>query len=345
VVFTHVSSPVVRVLAGTGACRLLLDEIERLGASRVVLVSSATLTRETSLPTALEHLLGSRFQQSFSGLAQHTPEQAVAELADLLREVSADAVVSLGGGSVIDGCKGAIHDLGPGAAMHLAIPTTLSGAEFTASAGITRGPGRQKQASVDRQAAPQVVILDPEATRHTPGQLWLGSGIRALDHAVETVCSEVQDPLSNRLALEAIRRLRSSLPRCQADGQDLAARQQAQLGAWWAALGLASVPMGPSHTLGKLLGAPFGIPHGITSCVLLPAVIAATARADPDRVAPLAPAFDVHGPELVAPACAQLIAELGLPRSLSAAGLSQADLPTYLESIPREWREAVAGTF
>ena len=334
-----------RVLHGSGASRRLPEELERIGATRVVLVSSATLATQTPLIAALEREIKPRHQATFTRLSQHTPAGAVKELAQLLRDLGADGVVSVGGGSVIDGCKGALHELGAESAVHLAIPTTLSGAEFTASAGITDAPTRQKRSIVDRQAAPRVVILDPELTLSTPDRLWLGSGIRAVDHAVETVCSAVQDPLSNLLALEALRRLRSALPRCRRETQALDARFDAQVAAWWAALGLASVPMGPSHTLGKLLGAPFGIPHGITSCALLPAVIQEIASTDPDRVAALAPAFDVRGPLEVGEACRQLIAELGLPTSLSQAGLSPADLPIYLGTVPREWREVVRAAY
>lgn len=338
---THVTSPVERVLHGAGASGSLPDELERLQATRVVLVSSATLARETALISELEQAIGSRHQATFTHLSQHTPDQAVSELAQLLGEVRCNGVVSVGGGSVIDGSKAALHQTGAETAVHVALPTTLSGAEFTASAGITDGPSRQKHSIVDRHAAPRVVILDPELTLPTPDRLWLGSGIRAVDHAVETVCSPVQDPLSNYLALAALRRLRSALPQCRREPEDVGARHEAQVAAWWAALGLASVPMGPSHSLGKLLGAPFGIPHGITSCVLLPAVIHEIAATDPDRVAALAPAFDVEGPQEVADACRRLIAELGLPTSMSQAGLSATDLPIYLETVPPEWRSVV----
>lgn len=341
----HLSSPAERVLHGAGASQSLPEEVERLGSARVLLVSSATLARETSRISELEQALTSRHRGTFTKLSQHTPDQAVGELAQLLRALQVDAVVSVGGGSVIDGCKAALHEVGAETAVHLALPTTLSGAEFTGSAGTTGGPTHQKRGIVDRRAAPRVVILDPELTLHTPDQLWLGSGIRAVDHAVETVWSPVQDSLSSWLALEALRRLRSVLPRCRREPQDVGARYEAQVAAWWAALGLAAVPMGPSHSLGKLLGAPFGIPHGVTSCALLPAVIQEMAHRDPDRVAALAPAFDVGGPQEVAERCRQLIAELGLPTSLSQAGLTAAQLPTYLESVPSEWREVVRAAY
>ncbi|MGH7641914.1 MAG: iron-containing alcohol dehydrogenase [Candidatus Dormibacteria bacterium] len=345
VIAIHVTSPVERVLHGPGAARSLLGELETLGASRVLLVSSSTLATGTGLISDLEETIGSRHIGTISNLRQHTPGHAVTQLAQLMRERRCDGVVSIGGGSVIDGCKAALHEAGAVQAVHLALPTTLSGAEFTVSAGVTDDQTRQKRSVVDRATAPRVVILDPGLTLATPERLWLGSGIRAVDHAVETVMSPVQDSLSTHLALEALRRLRTALPRCRRDPEDVGARDDAQVGAWWAALGLAAVPMGPSHFLGKLLGAPFGIPHGITSCALLPAVIREIAYTDPDRVAALAPAFEVGGPQDVPEGCRQLIADLGLPTSLSQAGLGVADLPSYLATVPVEWREVVRAAY
>ncbi|HEY6538333.1 MAG TPA: iron-containing alcohol dehydrogenase [Candidatus Dormibacteraeota bacterium] len=332
------------MLHGRGAAAGLPGELDRAGATRVALAASSTLATRTGTISELEHSLGSRHLLTFTGLGQHTPEAAVSTLAQLLAQGQADAVVSVGGGSVIDGCKAALHEAEL-EAFHVAVPTTLSGAEFTPNAGVTDAATQQKRSVVDRRTAPRVVLLDPLLSLATPERLWLGSGIRAVDHAVETVLSPVGDQLGHLLALKALVRLRSALPACRQDPLDLEAREQAQVAAWWAALGLASVPMGPSHSLGKLLGAPFGIAHGITSCVLLPAVIAETARTDPDRAAALVGAFSVTGPDEVAGACQRLITDLGLPTSLSAAGLAPTDLPTYLASIPPEWREVVRATY
>lgn len=310
-----------------------------------MIVSSATLYRDTAMVSGLEQTLKPHHLATFTKLSQHTPAAAVEELATLLRELRADAVVSVGGGSVIDGCKAALHSRGAGSAVHLALPTTLSGAEFTATAGVTDAGTGQKRSVFDRRAAPRVVILDPEITLATPERLWLASGIRAVDHAVETVLSPIQDELCTHLALEALRHLRSDLPQCRREPEDLSARHRAQVAAWWAALGLASVPMGPSHSLGRLLGAPFEIPHGITSCVLLPAVISQIARSEPSRMAPLVSAFEVAGPQEVADGCRALIAGLGLPTTLAAAGLAAADLPVYLETVPAAWRDVVRSVY
>lgn len=338
----HQSSPARRVLQGPGALRELRAEVDRAKMGKIVLVTSATLAASSSLVRATEELLEGRHQATFAGIREHTPENAVNQLADLLGQTAADGVVSLGGGSVIDGCKAAIHLRGPDQIKHLAIPTTLSGAEFTASAGVTDDSTHRKRGVIDPSAAPQRVVLDPQVTLPTPPRLWLSTGIRALDHAVETVWAPERDPLTQMLALEAIRRLRLSLPACLREPDDVAMREQAQIAAWWAALGLAGNTMGPSHHLGRVLGATFGIGHGITSCVFLPATIEHMAGSDPSLVAPLQEVFGVDSTELVGSACRTFIESLDLPTSLGEAGLAHRDLPRFVEMVPEDWRAIVA---
>lgn len=325
------------MLLGAGTLAELPAEVDRADMTKVVLVTSATLRAAASSPTmAAEKLLGSRHQATFTGLSEHAPESAVRQLQDLLEQTAADGVVSLGGGSVIDGCKAAIHWAGPDRIAHLAVPTTLSGAEFTASAGVTESETRLKKGVRDPAAAPQRVILDPEVTVTTPERLWLSTGIRALDHAVETLWAPEQDPLTMFLAVAAIRRLRRSLPTCRERPEELPARLDSQVAAWWAALGLAGNTMGPSHLLGRSLGATFGIPHGITSCVFLPAVIEHMNQSQPKLMMPLLEPFGVSSADEVGRACRDFITQLGLPISLAEAGFPAKEMGHFLAMVPAE---------
>ncbi|MHB8313442.1 MAG: iron-containing alcohol dehydrogenase [Candidatus Dormibacteria bacterium] len=335
------ATPARRVLLGPGALAELRSEVDREELGRVVLVTSATLSAASGLVQATEAMLQGSHQATFTGIGQHTPESAVQQLQDLLEQVAADGVVSLGGGSVIDGCKAALHGIGTTGRSHIAVPTTLSGAEFTPSAGVTDSESHRKRGLRDPDAAPRVVLLDPEVTLATPERLWLSTGIRALDHAVETIWAPERDPLASWLSLEAIRRLRKSLPDCRDRPQDVEARQGAQVAAWWAALGLAGSTMGPSHQLGRILGASFEIPHGITSCVFLPATIRHMDATRPELTAPLAEPFGARSGSGVGDVCQDLVAGLGLPVSLSEAGLSAPDLPRFLAMVPEEWHPIV----
>ncbi|MEZ5230765.1 MAG: iron-containing alcohol dehydrogenase, partial [Acidimicrobiales bacterium] len=177
----------------------------------------------------------------------------------------------------------------------------------------------------------------PAITVHTPMDLWLATGIRALDHAVETLCSSAPEPLADAGALHAIRLLGRGLQATKADPEDLDARLECQLAVGLACAGLNRVPYGASHGLGHQLGAVSGMSHGHTSCVMMPHVMAHNepATAEPQRL--IADALGRPGvPASVA--VADVIASLGLPTRLRDAGAKPEHLPVIAEgSIAHPW--------
>ena len=333
----HVAARTERVVVGPGTLSRLPELCDELGMTRVVVVTGRTLQQATPVVAAVESLLGARHAGTDAGIREHVPASVRDALVGLLRDRDADGVVSVGGGSPIDGAKAAVHAYSGGATPHLAIPTTLSAAEFTPTAGVTDDSTALKSGVAAPSLAPRTVVLDAEVTLPTPERLWLSTGIRALDHAVETVYAVEGDRFAELLALEAIRRLRHWLPRSQADPGAIEARQELQVAAWWSILGLPSVTVAPSHPLGRLLGPLGGIGHGITSCVLLPAAIDWVAARRPERVRPLCPVFDAGTPGEVGAACRTLIAGLGLPVSLAEAGVDEPAIRRLLELIPADW--------
>ena len=336
-VWQHVAARTEHVVVGPGTLSRLPALCDQLGMTRVVVVTGRTLSERTPLVAEVAELLGARHAATYAGIREHVPASVRDELVAVLRDRGADGVVSLGGGSPIDGTKAAIHAIDAGAIPHLAVPTTLSAAEFTPMAGVTDDASAVKSGVAAPRLTPRTVVLDATVTVHTPERLWLSTGIRALDHAVETVYAPEGDRFAEVLALEAIRRLRVWLPRSQADPADLRPRQELQVAAWWSILGLPSVTVAPSHPLGRLLGPIGSIGHGITSCVLLPAAIDWTAARHPERVLPLCAAFDVDAPGQVGAACRALIAGLGLPVNLAQAGVDDAAVSRVLERVPAEW--------
>jgi alcohol dehydrogenase class IV len=162
------------------------------------------------------------------------------------------------------------------------------------------------------------VVLDPAVTVHTPEWLWLSTGIRAVDHCVEGICSTEANPYADAQALHGLGLLCRGLPRVKADPYDLAARLDCQIGSWLSMGPLASgVPMGASHGIGYVLGAVFDIPHGHTSCIMLPAVMRWNKPANAERQALVAAAME-HPGEDAGDVLAAFIAGLGMPRSLGA---------------------------
>ena len=157
----------------------------------------------------------------------------------------------------------------------IAVPTTLSAAEFSTSAGVTDVARHKKQRFNHPLIVPRSVVLDPVATLDTPQELFLSSGMRAMDHAVERWLSIAPTPYADAVSLQAMGMLAHALPAIRKHPEDLQARLEAQMAAWLSTLGEAArTSVGASHGLGYILGAVRGVPHGVTSCITLPAVLA-----------------------------------------------------------------------
>jgi maleylacetate reductase len=327
--------PTEKVFYGAGSLTHLPAEMERLGCRRAFIITGRSLAEQTPLIKSIEGLLGKHHIGTYAGIRQHAPETGIDEALRQVRECQADVLISVGGGSPIDAAKAVAYRLAyaggnakPGRdafLKHIAVPTTLSAAEFSHSAGFTDEVHKSKTGLSDHNLAPRVVILDPHMTQATPMSLWLSSGIRALDHAVETLYSPGYHPINDVLALQAIGDLFEFLPRSKAEPDNLGFRERCQLAAWMSYFGPASVPAaaGLSHTIGKRIGATYDVPHGVTSCILLPHVMRYKAASPEDaaRLAPMArklkrvreTASDETAAVSAADAVSDLVQQLGLP--------------------------------
>lgn len=328
---------------GPGCVReALREEVARAGARRVLLVTTRSAAADPGLAPAVAALLGDHLAGTFGAVGQHAPARAVMEAVAAARAVRADGLVSLGGGSPIDAAKAVAFCLATGLDLaapeglarargarlagvvpHLAVPTTLSAAELSGSAGFSAEGTREKVGLAAPELRPAAVLYDAELAVRTPLPLWLSTGIRAVDHACETLLAPGEHPLPDAAAEEGLRRLRAGLLAARARPDDPGARTECQLGAWFTYLLPGPAARGLSHTLGKRLGSRHGIPHGVTSCLLLPHVLRHLAPGAPAAMARIAAAL---GAADAAEGVARLVAELGLPRHLSAWKLSEADL-------------------
>jgi maleylacetate reductase len=306
---------------------VLGSELARLEARRIALITTRSLVAEERLISVVQRALGGAHVAMTAVIGQHAPMSQVEAAIHQAAEADVDGVVSFGGGSPIDAAKMLavrLADRGAKAARglpHVAVPTTLSVAELAAGAGFTDDAGN-KAGMRDPRLLPDAVIYDAELTLATPIALWLSTGIRALDHAVEGFLAEGAHPFNDVMALEAIRRLFDSLPRAKAAPADAGVRTENQLAAWFSFTLPAQSAGGLSHMMGKQIGARHAIPHGVTSCLLLPHVIRYFEARIPERVALLTqatgsdPAERVHG----------LIASLDLPQHIAAFGIGEAEL-------------------
>jgi 3-oxoacid CoA-transferase len=269
-------------------------------------------------------------------ISQHTPIGEVRAAAERVRESGADSLVSVGGGSAVDAAKLIGIIAGRGAALpHVAVPTTLSVAELASGAGFTDEDG-DKAGRGDPRMLPGAVIYDARLAVRTPIELWLSTGVRALDHAVEGYLANGANPFSDVLCLEAVRRLFRTLPLARDRPNDPAIRTENQIAAWLS-YPLPEAAGGLSHVMGKQIGARHGIPHGFTSCLLLPHVMRYRASRQPERMAELSRATGAGGGPLAAADDVEALIEgLGLRRTLAAWGVEEPDLRRAVDALAGE---------
>lgn len=354
------------VAYGPGKINILSHHLSRRKASRVMLVTTGTLGR-SKLLDSVKAEIGELLAGVFSETAQHAPARTIEALIEESRRVKADAFVSFGGGTPIDSAKVAAMVLLGGRMprgmelyvqaaedgrdfLHIAIPTTLSAAEFTPFAGVTDEKTREKHGVGDTRLQPKVVILDPKVTMETPAWLWVGTAIRALDHAVEGAYSRRQNPVSNAMAARAIALLVTHLkPSLAATGDDeVYHRGQCQLAAWFSIFGATNTRFGISHALGHQIGPMWDVPHGFTSCIMLAHAMRFMAEIAPERFAPIAEGFGVRfDPENPRPAAlecaertARFIAGFEVPTRLRDVGVPETELTRIADTVLTEIRVA-----
>ena len=349
-----------RVIYGKPAVDALVEEIARSASKRIFLTTTRSLTHGALVARIVESL-GKKFAGKLDDIAAHSPREAVLAGAEALRASNADLIVAVGGGSVIDATKVMLlalwrdaHDpaalsalagtrghasneasawsADPQKLRMIAIPTTLSAAEFFPSAGVTDVQRHVKQMYFHPLAVPKTVILDPAATLETPMELLLSTGMRAVDHAVEGWCSVKTAPIADATNREAMKILSSSLKGIHSEKENLEHRAMAQQGMWLTRLAsMAGIPNGASHGIGYLLGGGYGVPHGITSCVTLPPVMEWNAGVNAERQKEVAAAFGGAG-QAAGAVLRKFVTGLGLPTRIRDVGVKKEELPKIAAS-------------
>jgi alcohol dehydrogenase class IV len=346
--------PLERVIFGRPAAEAAAEEAARIGAQRVFVVSSKTLSTRTTVIGAMTEALGNKFVGKFDNCIAHTPWPSIIAAAEAVRAAKPDLILTVGGGTPIDTVKilqiclahgvSAIEGLEnlrvatkPSPVRQVVVPTTLSGAEFSNIGGGTDPRTRIKHSFSGADVGARSVILDPALTLHTPEWLWLSTGVRGIDHAVEALCSIEANAYCDGLALHALRLFKDGLPVCKTDPSDLEARLSCQQASWLAASTIGRVPYGASHGIGHALGAAADVPHGHTSCVMLPHVMRYNLDVTKDRQAPIAQALGAPDGS-AADAVAHLIADLSQPSTLRAVGVKREQIPFIADAaLKNRW--------
>jgi maleylacetate reductase len=355
--------PIDDVHYGSGALANLEATLAQYGIERALLITGKTLATKTDLVDKVVAASRGRIDKVFHNTTQHVHRASVIDAVEAARSINADGIISFGGGTPNDTGKAVLLALAEDvrnaadfdryrvkfeypskvevppvngdALPMIAISTTLSGGEFTHFAGITDSDRQVKDLYIDKKLAARAVYLDPELTLETPDWLWLSTGMRSVDHCIEALCSINAHPFTDALASQALQMLNRYLRECKADPTDLVARTNVHLAAWMSVCGLANVNVGLSHGIGHQLGARNDVPHGVTSCVMMPSTMDFNREHVGNRQAWIAEAMgcDVAGLDketaaaLGRSAVQTLITDLELPTRLRDVGVAEDDFP------------------
>lgn len=283
-------------LVGEGAAGpRLREELEQRGWNTVVVFASGASRRSGLVSRVLGEAFADTEVHDWPGsIRAHAPTTDIEAIADSFRAkgITPDALVSIGGGKVVDTAKGLAILLGEGGRLEdhcarlspsgrmeypslsrpklpiIAVPTTLSGAEVTPGCGLTN-PAGSKRIFWDRKIAARLVCYAPDVLAEVPQEVIATSGMNALAHCAEAMYSKTAGPISTGLATVGAEYLTAGLL-AHADDRDPELLSRLGGGAAMAALALCNARSGLHHAICHVLGGMFKVPHGVANSIVLP---------------------------------------------------------------------------
>lgn len=361
-----------RTKFGSGVVAEIGEEVRRLGGARVLVVTDPGLV-ESGIAERLVGIAGKRAElvEVFDGVVANPMDEDCARGATLASDMKADLIIGLGGGSSMDTAKAIAVIITHGGqpsdyfgadtlrkpiAPLVCVPTTAgTGSEVTPFAVITDSKTRVKMNILDPGVVPTSSFIDPELTVSMPAGLTASTGMDALTHAVEAYTCKLANPLTDALALKAVRIIAGSLRRAVANGSDLEARKEMALGSLIAGFAFGNADVGGVHCMAEAIGGFYDTPHGVANSVFLPLVTEFNVPSDPRKHAHVAVALgvdttDMDDAEASAAGVAavrQLAADLHIPKFSELKGVKESDFGTLAKlaaaNVSAESNARVAG--
>lgn len=282
------------------------------------------------------------------------PEPTIGNVEAVFRDQIApfapQAILSIGGGSVLDAAKlfavrltndqplrewlGIDLIRNPGVPMILVPTTAGTGSEVTPNAIVTLPDEELKVGIVSRHLLPQIVILDASLTLGLPKAITAATGMDAFVHSLESYISTKANPISDMFAMESMRLIGANIVEAYEHGDSIKAREAMMLGSMYGGLALTAAGTAAVHALAYPLGGMFNITHGVANAMLLPHVMAFNLDAIVERLATVARALDLSGPADSADTAAQKLidqiaawtAAVDIPQDLRVFGVSEEHL-------------------
>jgi alcohol dehydrogenase class IV len=357
-----------QVLAGHGSLFSLYKEVARLKAKRALIITDVGVCK-AGLTQKVTDILAEYCVGIFDQVIQDSDFDTVDAAVKMARELKADIIVSVGGGSVIDTAKVVCVTLKNGGKAddhialmrltepqtpHICIPTTSgTGSEVTNAAVIKSHHAARKVYIIDHYIVPNTAILDPVMTLALPKGLTVSTAMDAMTHAMEALTSTMSNAICEGHALQAIRMINENLPMVIENGDDETARLNMQLAATMAGWAFNIAQVGLAHSMAHTLGMLCNLPHGAACGIVLPAVMRYNAEVAADKLALAAQALGVNTTAMskkeaalaAADAIEKLMTTVGHPLRLSELNVTEesltlaslhaiADLPTIFNARP-----------
>lgn len=298
-----------KLLTGAGAIKQLAAELTRLDVDNPLIVTDAVLVESGTLALALEHL-GERPYEIFDRVLPDPEMSIVEDCMRVYREGGHDGLIGVGGGSAIDiakcvavyaGYQGDLADLfgvdqvpRKGSPL-IAIPTTAgTGSEVTNVAILSDKAAQLKKGIVSDYLLPDVALISPQMTLTCPRSVTAASGVDALVHAIESYLSLNASPITDALAIAAIKLISNALPKAFANPTNLQARDDMATASLMAGMAFGNAGVGAVHALAYPLGGRYAISHGVSNALLLPYVMAWNKLACVERMGDIAQAMGVN---------------------------------------------------
>ncbi|HTT12105.1 MAG TPA: iron-containing alcohol dehydrogenase [Burkholderiaceae bacterium] len=348
--------PQPTLLVGPGASARLGQTVARFGHRRILVVTDRMVAKLGLMEPATEPL-ANKFVV-YDEVTADAPVPVIEKGIEIFRDAKCDALVAIGGGSVMDAAK--VIGLAAANGKHprdlvgyfrgrhapapiYAVPTTAgTGSEVTVAAVISDPRQEAKFVIADTRIVPKMAALDPLLMTGLPRDVTAATGMDALTHAIEAYIGYWSTAFTDRMALSAVGMIYANLPLAYDNGADLNARENMALASTYAGLAFTRANVGNVHAIAHQLGAKYHTPHGLANAIMLPHVLRFSRAEITAKLAVLAQAAQPGGVDEPEPERAQeflasidaLSRKIAIPRRLDA--LREEDIPQLARAARRE---------
>jgi alcohol dehydrogenase class IV len=341
---------------GRGYIQRLPEFVTKLGGTNVLIVGDPGVLHAGIVGRLEEPLEKAGIPYSiFTEVGMEATIESVDKGSELAKEMGADTVVGVGGGSALDTAKaiglmlknpGNIRDyvgidLVPGSgAPVIAVPTTAgTGSELTRFSVLSDKTNKVKLSVGSMYNCPTLALCDPELTVTLPPHITAATGMDALTHALESFVNKATQPISEALSIQSMKLIAKSLRLAVVQGENVEARHDMLLASTIAAMAFNTTRLGLAHALAMPLGGQFKIPHGVVNAILLPEVMKFNLIGNTAKYAEIARIFGVktdhlserEAAERAVEAICQLNQDIGITQTLSDYGVEEEHLKSIVD--------------